>query len=80
MKISVEIGGYGVRVATQHRKKIEMVEIGNSSSPYSIPSKAIVTDNGNILVGNNIWLNKLIQYNHLPNMFHVDKFLESNVL
>ena len=61
MKISVEIGGYGVRVATQHRKKTEMVEIGNSSSPYSIPSKAIVTDNGNILVGNNIWLNKLIQ-------------------
>lgn len=61
MKISVEIGGYGVRVATQHHKKTEMVEIGNSSSPYCIPSKAIVTDNGNIHVGNSIWLNKLIQ-------------------
>lgn len=61
MKISVEIGGYGVRVATQYRKKIEMVEIGNSSSPYSIPSRVIVTDNGNILVGNGIWLNQQVQ-------------------
>ena len=61
MKISVEIGGYGVRVATQHHKKTEMVEIGNSSSPYSIPSRVIVTDNGNILVGNGIWLNQQVQ-------------------
>lgn len=61
MKISIEIGGYGIRVATQYRKKIEMMEIGNSSSPYCIPSKVIVADNGIIHVGNSTWLNSQTQ-------------------
>lgn len=54
MKISIEIGGYGVRVATQSNRKIEMVEIGSSSSPYTIPAKVIIENDGNILVGNRI--------------------------
>lgn len=54
MRISIEIGGYGIRVATQSLRKIEMLEIGDSSSPYTIPSKVIIKQDGNILVGNQV--------------------------
>ena len=54
MKISIEIGGYAVRVATQSQGKIEMLDIGDSSSPYTIPSRVIIMHDGNILVGNQV--------------------------
>ena len=52
MNIAVEIGAYGIKVAIQNNGKVEMVKLGDSLSPYLIPSLAYVTKSGQIILGN----------------------------
>lgn len=52
MNIAVEIGAYGIRVAIQNNGKVEMVKLGDSLSPYIIPSLAYVAKSGQIIFGN----------------------------
>ena len=52
MNIAVEIGAYGIRVAIQNNGKVEMVKLGDSLSPYIIPSLAYVAKSGQIILGN----------------------------
>lgn len=51
MRIAIEIGGYGARVALRRSRTIEMVEIGPSESPYLIPAATFLTDDGRIIAG-----------------------------
>ena len=52
MNIAVEIGAYGIKVAIQNNGKVEMVKLGDSLSPYIIPSLAYVAKSGQIIFGN----------------------------
>lgn len=52
MNIAVEIGAYGIRVAIQNNGKVEIVKLGDSLSPYIIPSLAYVAKSGQIILGN----------------------------
>ena len=52
MNIAVEIGAYGIRVAIQNNGKVEMVKLGDSLSPYIIPSLAYLAKSGQIILGN----------------------------
>ena len=52
MNIAVGIGAYGIRVAIQNNGKVEMVKLGDSLSPYIIPSLAYVAKSGQIILGN----------------------------
>lgn len=52
MNIAVEIGAYGIKVAIQNNGKVEMVKLGDSLSPYIIPSLAYVAKSGQIILGN----------------------------
>ena len=52
MNIAVEIGAYGIKVAIQNNVKVEMVKLGDSLSPYIIPSLAYVAKSGQIIFGN----------------------------
>ena len=49
MNIAVEIGAYGIKVAIQNNGKVEMVKLGDSLSPYIIPSLAYVAKSGQII-------------------------------
>lgn len=52
MNIAIEIGAYGIKVAIQNNGKVEMVKLGDSLSPYIIPSLAYVAKSGQIIFGN----------------------------
>ena len=52
MKIADERGAYGIKVAIQNNGKVEMVKLGDSLSPYIIPSLAYVAKSGQIIFGN----------------------------
>ena len=52
MNIAVEIGAYGIKVAIQNNGKVEMVKLGDSLSPYIIPSLDYVAKSGQIIFGN----------------------------
>lgn len=74
MKISVEIGGFGIRVATQCQRMIEQIEIGNSASPDLLSSVALMTPNEDIIIGDIANMgeqNNGMQF-FLPEMLHND--------
>ncbi len=51
MNIAVEIGTYGIKAAFQNKGKVEMVKLGDSLSPYIIPSLAYAAKSGQIILG-----------------------------
>lgn len=51
MNIAIEIGTYGIKAAIQSNGKVEMVKLGDSLSPYIIPSLAYVAKTGQIVFG-----------------------------
>lgn len=49
--ISIEIGNFGIKGCVRINGKIELLEIGNSMSPYRMPAVASIDIHKNVLVG-----------------------------